>query len=158
MAEKYPKQERNEVLRLRTLAATGQFVFHGSGVQLACLEPRQAISHGKPDGEPAVCAASDPDTAIFMAIMDSAKRMVLANGESCKSGYTPDRNGDRFYATTNLVEAMRTCQGWVHVLSRDCFKPYYGEEEMRSSEAVSPLETVAVTLDDFRYPIETIAE
>lgn len=158
MSETYSNPESSTLHRLRSLEQSGLYLFHGSGERIDTLEPRQAVSQGKSDGEPAVCAAYDPDTAIYMALMDSARKVVLASGQSCRTGYSRNKDAYRFYATKNITDAVRSASGWVHVISRNGFTTYYEGTEMRRISPVDPLEAVQVQFEDFGFTIDVIEE
>lgn len=64
----------SRLLELKELEKAGLYVFHGTDMpDIELFEPRQAFSHGKPDGRPAVHAYKNLEPATFMAIIDSRK-------------------------------------------------------------------------------------
>ena len=128
-------------------------MFHGTSETLAQLDPRQAYSHGEPDGEPAVCAAEDVDTAIFMALQRSALALIENKDPGISSGYSHRGDKYHFYASPPIVQAMLQACGYVHVLPRGQFHPYYGEREMRSTSSVIPTEVIKVTMRDFPHVV-----
>jgi hypothetical protein len=156
MSELSRNHESENLKRLRELERSGRCVFHGSGKEIDTLEPRQAVSRGEKDGDPAVCASVDVDTAIFMALTGSAKQEILLGKGSCRSGYSRSNTGDRFYATDNISALLQSTIGYVHVLDKEGFVDYYEGHELRSENPVTPKEVISVSLRDFVYPIEIV--
>jgi hypothetical protein len=137
---------------LKELERSGGYVFHGTSEPLNQLDPRQAYSHGKPDGVPAVCAASDVDTAIFMALQRCAVLALKERGQlgqRSSAGYSHHGENYHFYGSPEIVQELLSAHGYVHVLPKGGFISYYGNREVRSAESVIPVETIEVTLADF---------
>ncbi len=65
----------SQLKKLIDMEKTERFVFHGSGLRLEKLEPRQAYTVidgvNLPDGPPAVFATHLVDYALFMALINS---------------------------------------------------------------------------------------
>jgi hypothetical protein len=157
MSETRRNKESEALSHLRELQSTGLYLFHGSAEPIDMLEPRQAYSHGVADGEPAICAASDLDTAIFMALNSSARKALLSEGKSCQSGYNNNGDSFYFYATPNLIALIQNgVEGNIHVISKEGFRKYHGEREMRSTSPVQPIDVVAVQSSDFRHEIHEL--
>jgi hypothetical protein len=169
MSEKQKSHElasQSDTFRhLKELERSGDYVFHGTSEPLSRLDPRQAYSHGKPDGTPAVCAASDVDTAIFMALQRCAVLALQERGQlgqRSSAGYSNHGENYHFYGSPEIVQELLSAHGYVHVLPKDGFTSYYGDREVRSAEPVTPVETIEVTFMDFphfvhpRTPEDTI--
>lgn len=89
--------------RLGVLYKTGEYVFHGSTKKLTVLNPHQQWNFnqekGEPelDGDPAVCAALNPEIANFMVLtsIHVAKELGLSDyytdfgvkDKSCRSAH-----------------------------------------------------------------------
>lgn len=152
-----------EVLDPRLGIKTRGYLFHGSpNGEIELLEPRQALHHGKPDGEPAVCAAEDVYRSIFISLLN---RSVLGDeAKSAGSGWSRDGNGPTIYkATKNLLDAAKTSKGYLYLLNPNDFAwvelddPKHGKKrELRSNKPVRPVGKIKVRLTDFPYPIEEI--
>ena len=136
---------------LGKLAESGMYLFHGSPVHVATLEPRQPLTATKagpvPDGGLAVCASNDPRYALLMAICSGRVR--------CSSGwYESDE------ATWGLVQAVDheqlrqqgELEGYVYVCRRSAFHPW-GGVEWRSNQAVRPERVIHVTQRDLPEPL-----
>jgi hypothetical protein len=139
---------------LKELERSGDYVFHGTSEPLGQLQPRQAYSHGKPDGVPAVCAASDVDTAIFMALQRCAVLALKERGklsQRSSAGYSHHGDNCHFYGSPEIIQELLYTRGYVHVLPKDGFTRYYGDLEVRSRESVIPVETIEVTIEDFPH-------
>lgn len=141
-------------------------VFHGSGLSIDVLEPRQPTWKDKvtgqvfPDGPPAVAAAPDYETAIFVGLFRGRR----------STSYRPGENGTIEYtvraATTPEGEDITSLVGHVHVLERKDFELFDGGPpdgwphpfprrciEYRATSPVRPLAVVRVTIDDMVAPI-----
>lgn len=103
---------------IEALAATRQFVFHGSKDRIEELEPRQALNEGLPDGLPAVFAASDDayDLAIFMALVGPGGRTAFST-QGVRDGHF-DFQADA--AALQYAQSPGT-EGFVHVLPKNEF-------------------------------------
>lgn len=136
---------------LEKLAATKQFVFHGSKQKLNALEPRQAYSDNAPDGAPAVFAAGEHAVAlaVFMALRGPGK-----------SGFSTQSAHDGFFdlrADQAVIDHMRSqnAVGYVHVLSKHEFTRDT-HHQWRSPEVVRPIIVVPVTARDLPEAIATL--
>ena len=118
------------------------------------LEPRQAISDGKPDGNPGVSAApaESYELAIFMALIKSAKNQPMRPEGSRNSGFAiaggidgrGDMHADRLsYEDATSPEAF----GYVYVFTKKDFEPY-AEREYRAYSSVKPVLSIRVTAKD----------
>src|SRR5690349_1422213 len=108
--------EKKELLELE---ATGEYVFHGTGEDVAQLEPRQAIdTKSGPDGPPAVFASDRAEYAIFMAIV---------NGQNCGGSSQSSVGGTatalRYSMTQETHDRLReSAEGWVYVFPKAGFE------------------------------------
>lgn len=144
---------------LLAMEAEGRYVFHGSEVVLDKLTPRQAetynpeIERNESDGEPAVCATTYADFAIFRALINGRD----LTGESY-SEFGTREDGTLFFRTTrNLLENAQAKKGLVYVFNRSRFSPLEdGGSEMRSTNEEIPMESVEVTFGDLPSNIEII--
>lgn len=152
MGETIKNGESPTLKHLRQLEATGEYLFHGSLNPIDVIEPRQPFSDHKPDGGPSVCAATDLDTALFMALFRGAQNIVKVPS---RSGYRHTGNENYFYATAPLLQAVVGATAYVHVLPRTGFRLYRGNE-MRSASPVTPTEIVPVTIRDFDHPVHEV--
>lgn len=143
--------------RLEMLQLDDQFVFHGSGLNILELEPRQAYTViegiNTPDGEPAVYASDLIDYAIFMA---------LINKENCptstRSSCSFESGRLIFGATQDTLDQLpENAIGYVHVLHRSAFD-LRGGCEWFSTEIQKPHEIIEVCRADFTEPINIIDE
>lgn len=143
--------------RLKELEREERYVFHGSGMRIAKLEPRQAITivDGKmvDDGPPAIYASSLLDYAIFMALL---------NKENCPSGARSScsyENGElKFGASQATLDQMNDRSiGHVHVLRRSDFTLRGGCEWFATS-ALEPVEVIEVRWNDFDCPISIMEQ
>ena len=127
---------------LQSYIDEGLNVFHGTADgNITQLEPRQALSFNKPDGAPAVFAASRIEPAIFMAILGSRR---LAGWDSSKF----IRPYGFFISETNWKKAKeQQLNGYVYVLDRQPFQKGLGWV-WRSEQSVKPLAKVAVSFTD----------
>lgn len=141
--------------RLELLQLDEQYVFHGSGLKILELEPRQAhtVIDGvnTPDGEPAVYASQFIDYAIFMA---------LINKENCpystRSSCSFESGRLIFGATQETLDQLPdNAIGYVHVLHRNAFQ-LRGGSEWFSTQIQKPHETIEVHRSDFTEPINII--
>ena len=159
--EKFPLNGKEA---LEQLSKTGEFVFHGSLQKLDQLEPRQQTDFNKktgksePDGEPAVCATSNYEVAIFRALISShiAKLFGVKN---CFSEFGL-RGGKPYFKAT--LESMSLAQrpdsvGYVHVFSKKDFQPY-NTLESRAYHEVKPIYIIEVHGTDLPGNIEIIDE
>ena len=143
--------------KLELLQLDEQFVFHGSGLKILELEPRQAhtVIEGvkTPDGEPSVYASDLVDYAIFMA---------LINKENCprstRSSCSFESGRLIFGATQDTLDQLReNAIGYVHVLHRNAFE-LRGGCEWFSTKLQKPYEIIEVSRADFTEPINIIDE
>lgn len=141
---------------LQKLAATKQFVFHGSPEKIEVLEPRQAYSGGKPDGVPGVAAGPDEayELAVFMALVRSFKNRPNRSRGDRRSGFSiGGRTGDWKFEANQLAYEDATSPeaiGYVHVLTKKDFDVKHAEHEWRASKPVKPVLVVQVKAEDFR--------
>lgn len=143
--------------RLEMLQLDDQFVFHGAGLNILELQPRQAYTViegvNTPDGEPAVYASDLIDYAIFMA---------LINKENCptstRSSCSFESGRLIFGATQDTLDQLpENAIGYVHVLHRSAFD-LRGGCEWFSTEIQKPHEIIEVCRADFTEPINIIDE
>ncbi|MBX9695561.1 MAG: hypothetical protein K2Z81_24470 [Cyanobacteria bacterium] len=145
------------IQQLAQLEREGLYVFHGSGLRLPRLEPRQAFTvvDGKrlADGEPCVFASGFVDYAIFMAII---------NAENCPRGLTSSCSfeGENlvFGASASTLEQIdeRSC-GYVHVLRKSDFVQR-NYSEWVSVTVVETVEIIQVARTNFMCAISLIAD
>ncbi len=92
----------DERLRIQTRG----YLYHGSpNSDIAELEPRQAIHHSRPDGEPAVCAGKNLQDSIFISLFNRSR---LEGPNSGASGWSRDNSGPTTYtATSNVIEMAK---------------------------------------------------
>jgi len=147
---------------LWALEEAGLWLFHGSSREIAVFEPKQAFNvdsaSGKQvlDGAPAICAAATAAPAIFRAMInrdfDTAEHHV--------SGWTFDNQGQYVYYTTHTaaLAALKPTQpvGYVHVLKREAFE-HWGGDEWRRYAPIAPDLVIEVTQKDLPSKI-TIVE
>mgnify|MGYP001559648942 FL=1 len=148
-------QASENKLRLLELEKEGGFVFHGSGVALDSLEPRQAYNFEnekqEPDGVPAVYASGKADYAIFMA---------LINEINCPSGYESSSgtiDGKLVFRASKdtLSQLSENASGWVYVFKKDQFQQRDRDGvEFISTQSVTPLEQIQVRKEDLPQDIE----
>jgi hypothetical protein len=134
---------------LKELESTKQYVFHGSSDgNIKILEPRQAMSWGKPDGMPAVCAAAAIEPAIFMAVLGSKHVGGWGKGKI-------ERGQFGFYLKKSDYQKAKQGQwrGYVYILSREDFE-HYVAWEWRASRAVKPVKIIQVGINDLPAAIE----
>lgn len=138
---------------LDALAATGQFVFHGTKEIFEEIEPRQAFNDAVPDGEPSVFAAGSNAVAlaVFMALRGSGKTGFSHQG--ARDGLWDLR------ADAKAREYMRSAQasGYVHVLSKSDFEQD-SQHQWRSHTKVKPVLTIPVSSRDLSEDIALIEE
>jgi hypothetical protein len=134
---------------LRVLEYSQQWLFHGSGVRIARLEPRQASTFDPaqhkmvPDGDPAVCATPSIDVAVFRALTTSGPASAA---KPHRTGFGANQDGSLILeANTAVHEALRDVTAWLHILDRRGFEGR-DAQEWRSPQAVAPVCAVAVTL------------
>lgn len=142
-----PSPEKLELLRLE---AEGKWVFHGTGVDVDTLEPRQSVdTQTGPDGDPAVFASDRTDYAIFMAIIN--RRNFAAGIHSRVSRYGHD-DGDHEYVyfvpEGALDQIDDSADGWVYVYPRESFQKYKKPGEFISEAPVAPAQKILVRKRD----------
>ncbi|MCL5093565.1 MAG: hypothetical protein M1355_00290 [Patescibacteria group bacterium] len=133
---------------LQELAETGLFVFHGSdNPDIEELEPRQAYDKGKPDGQPAVCAAINPDLTIFKSLMPKfSAGWTRINGEML---LLLKEKGD---------EEMKDKKGFVYILDKVLFSPDCNETgDWRAYKEIKPISKVKVGIND-APPFQVLSE
>ena len=133
--------------QLKELELSNKYVFHGSIKQLSILEIKQPFNHGEKDGDPAVCATTNIDTALFMAIYRGAQQLIT---EKSRSGY-----GDSYYATKNVLDLVPKINGYIYVLPRGSFEKYK-KEEYRSQSSIKPELVITVGAKDFPYKVNLV--
>lgn len=138
--------------KLKQLAKTNKYVFHGSADgNLKVLIPKQAKSFNKNYHEPAVWAADNTQQATFMAVLGSRK----TGGWSVKD---EGRNYDFFIHRSDMERAKaENWKGFVYVFSRVEFKHNDGPE-WYSTESVKPLLCMPVSLNDLPRGIRLMSE
>lgn len=145
---------------LEKLAKTGEFVFHGSPHKLTKLEPRQQTNVNKetgksePDGEPAVCATSNCEIAIFRALTSSQ----IAKDHGVKNYYTEFgiRDGKPYFrGNKESIDLARRPDGigHVYVFSNKDFQPH-DDLESRAYHEVAPIYSIEVKATDLPENIE----
>ncbi len=141
--------------KLELMQLDEKFLFHGSGLKIPELEPRQAhtVIDGvnTPDGEPAVYASQFIDYAIFMALINK-ENCVNSARSSCSY-----ENGQLIFGATQetLDQLGEDAVGYVHVLHRSAFCERGGSEWF-STEIQKPHEIVEVRRADFTEPINVV--
>ena len=141
--------ERRE---LHALEKEDKYVFHGSGSDVASLEPRQA--HDDiigPDGSPAVFASNVADYAIFMAIFN--KRNCPQGSSTSAGAKTDEEHGlieMRFAATRDTLDQLKDdAAGWVYVFNKTDFtRRLRGGVEYVSDGPVTPIKKIQVSTRD----------
>lgn len=150
--------------RLEELAKTGEYVFHGSGVKLESLEPRQQTSFNSKtgqtelDGNPAICATENPDIAIFRALTNKQRAIQLG----IKNYYTHfDMNNGQasFGGNEASIDIARRpdIKGYVYVFSKNDFQPH-NDLEVRAYRKLKPVFTIEVKASDLPKNIEITKE
>ncbi len=137
--------------KLSEFQKSGDYLFHGSrNPDIELLEPRQAMSFGKPDGLPAVFASDRIEPPIFMAVLGSRKLGGWGRKNLPGFGF--------YIAEPDLARAKdEDWQGYVYVLAKDGFvKEGEGGWEWRSMESVCPVDVVKVGIKDLPSPIDTM--
>lgn len=145
---------RSKILELEK---QNKWVFHGSGIVVEKLEPRQAFSSKIgtriPDGKPAVFATPNADIAIFMAIF-SKENIVTDTPGKHKSGFSANSDGIiEFRVTKDLMDKTHGFKGYVYVLDRKEFKSR-SSFEVLSHNSVKPDGVIVVTEQDLPKNIE----
>lgn len=124
--------------KLRELQGT--YLFHGSSTaDILVLEPRQAYSHQKPDGIPAVAASEHLEPAIFMAVL----------GSHYVGGWD-GRDGEfGFYISKQAMEQAQREQwyGFVYALDKKHFHQHI-DWEWRALVPIKPLYICKVGMAD----------
>src|SRR3989344_7837128 len=150
------KTSSPEKKKLIELEKSEQYVFHGSGYDLAELEPRQAIDLKKgKDGPPAVFASTKVDYAIFMAIIN---RVNVPKGARSNAGATSHDDGSiemKFKTTKAVLDSLQeTAHGYVYVFYRSDFKQRgKGGVEFVSYIPTQWIDVVPVRRGDLPSPI-----
>lgn len=151
-------EELDERLGIRTRG----YLFHGSpSADINILEPRQAFHHTEPDGEPAVCAAENPERSIFISLFN---RNILDDPLKGGSGWSRGGSEPTIYrATQNVIDAAQTATGHLYLLELNDFDwielpdPKHGtKRELRSLEVVTPVHKIEVRVSDFPHPVELL--
>lgn len=128
-------------MTLQELQTTGKYVFHGSDRDdIKALEPRQAYSHGQPEGEPAVFAADVIEPPIFMAVLGSRKAGGWGDRSLPGYGFYIDK------ATWDKAQA-EDWHGYVYALPKETFR-HTSTYEWCSAEAVKPAFVIKVGVED----------
>jgi hypothetical protein len=128
---------------LKELAETGKYLFHGSATNnIALLEPRQAMSHGEPDGKPCIAASESVEPAVFMAVLGSRHTGGWGRGN-------PPRGQYGFYVRKKDYEKAETerWHGYVYVLPRNVFG-HFAAWEWRAFTPVRPFKMIEVGFYD----------
>lgn len=150
--------EKQELLALE---AEQKYVFHGTGVDVEKLEPRQAVdTETGPDGEPAVFASDRADYAIFMAIVNHAN---CPSGARSRAGAFADatESGIKYrldfgMSADTVAQLQEDAVGWVYVFDKQQFLPYKAKEgvEFVSNMHVAPIRKIRVAKRDLPEGIE----
>lgn len=137
---------------LATLEKTGEYVFHGTSVDLPSLDPRQAVDVVRgPDGLPAVFASMCIDQAIFHGIFN--KKNLADDADPTWAGANVTTGGDgkiqsidlQFAATQRTLDMLKPeSAGWVYVFKRHDFLQRLDDGGNETIEFVSekPVEPV----------------
>ena len=136
----------------------GKYVFHGTPFKVeGSLEPRQAFSHGKPDGPPGVAASKRADVSIFRSIISSTRDK--AAGRNHHSSWSGEGDIITFRSWPDQVQRAydENHHGFVYVFSADDFHDYSGSE-VRSDEPVDPIYCIPASVDDLPDGIEEIEQ
>ncbi|USN97664.1 MAG: hypothetical protein H6799_01020 [Candidatus Nomurabacteria bacterium] len=151
-------EEFDERLQIKTRG----YLYHGSpDPNITELEPRQAIHHGMPDGEPVVCAGKNLQDSIFISLFNRSR---LEDPSSGASGWSRDNSGPTTYtATRDVIVIAKKSKGYLYLLDPDNFDwvvledPIHkSKRELRSLEAVKPLAKIEVTISDFDHEVKEI--
>lgn len=137
---------------------TGKYVFHGTPFKIeGPLEPRQAFSHGKPDGPPGVAASKRADVSIFRSIISSARDK--AAGRNHHSSWSGEGNDITFKSWPDQIRRAydENHKGFVYVFSADDFHDYSGSE-VRSEEPVNPVYCIPTSVEDLPDGIQEIEQ
>ena len=127
---------------LKSLQATGKYLFHGSDTVLDILTPARARSHGKTDSEAKVFATEWPAIAVFHALARTAKRSD-PNQRRTKHGFSVDAGTITLRAQPKLLHAIeRSRQSTnIYLLDKAGFRRR-GEMEWRALKRVSPIAVI----------------
>jgi hypothetical protein len=141
--------------RLDNLEREERYVFHGSGLLLEELEPRQAYTlvngRNAKDGEPAVFASTSADYAIFMALINPTNCSI-----SARSRVSFEDGELKFSATQSTIQQLNeSFRGHVHVFNRSDFK-LRGGNEWICMKPVKPVFIIEIGLSDFQREIQLI--
>lgn len=150
-AEPKLSPEKRELLELK---ATGLYVFHGTRADIEELTPRQAMdSETGPDGPPAVFASTEPDQAIFMAIVAPCGQ--TSSGSTVHNDEPPVFH---FGATQETWDKVKDdAVGWVYVFKKDDLIPHDGSVvEHKSLSPIRPLRKIRVSKRDLPANIDII--
>lgn len=145
----------NKLGELLELEKTDLFVFHGSGMKLSQLEPRQAytfVDGAKvADGDPAIFASALVAYAIFMALIN---QQTCPNGSRSSCSYTDGQF--TFSASRHTLDQLNdSTRGYVHVFNREDFILRGGCEWM-CLKHIEPTQIIEISRADFLHPIEDI--
>lgn len=142
--------------RLKELAESGEFVFHGSADKVGEFEPRQAFTGFKekrrPDGHPAVFASDEIEIPIFMAIFHKENMP-----QGFRSSFSMTKEGITLKATQKSLDQAKKGKGYVYVFKKSDFEKRNGNEWV-STKTVIPVETVMVSYEDMSKDIEVLDE
>jgi hypothetical protein len=141
--------------KLTALQNEERYVFHGSGLRLEQLEPRQAYTvidgMSVADGLPAIFATQFADYAIFMALINP---QTCPLGARSRCGYEEGRLV--FAASRHTLDQLNgSTIGFVHVFDRVDFELRGGPEWM-CLKRIKPSSVVEVSLADFCEVISEI--
>lgn len=116
-------------------------LFHGSSKgNIKLFEPRQAITFGRPDGQPAVHATDEIEAAIFMAVLGSRHVGGWGLKNTTKFGF--------FIIDIHFEEAKKkNWLGYVYSLPSQTF---YNRRkwEWISTKPIKPLDSFAVGIEN----------
>jgi hypothetical protein len=148
---------RSSKSTLTTLENEDSYVFHGSGLRLEQLEPRQAYTArdgaSVADGLPAIFASQFIDYAIFMALINP---QTCPLGSRSRCGYEEGRLV--FAASRDTLDQLNdSTRGFVHVFDRLDFELRGGSEWM-CLKPIKPSIIVEVRLADFCEVIDEILQ
>lgn len=146
--------EKTELLQLE---AEGKYVFHGTGVDVEMLEPRQSVdTQTGPDGNPAVFASDLVDYAVFMAIINKRNFPGGIRSRVSRYGHEDGSHEYAYYVPAGALERLdESATGWVYVYAKEQFNPYKKPGEFISEVPVTAVRKVLVHRRDLPIHIET---
>lgn len=141
--------------KLLKYESSGSFVFHGSpNNAIAVLEPRQATSFNKPDGEPAISASIYIEPAIFMSLISRV------NGGAMGIQPTQDNKFGMVISSSIWEKALKEqWNGFVYVLDRTHFQPRDNTSwEWRSTKSIQSIDVIPMSAEDLKSNITILPD